>query len=85
MITVYDASLERIAVGVFLLSTDELVTFSAVDLPFRVNDEARRQNTMEFIAIVFGLLLCWRGRLTNFSYNLHGDSMSSSMGKAHQS
>ena len=73
----YDASLERIAVGVFLVGTDELVTFSAVNLPFKVNDEACRQNTMEFIAIVFGLLLCWRAQLTNFSYDLHGDSMSS--------
>jgi hypothetical protein len=32
---------------------------------------------MEFLAIVFGLLLCWRLRLSNFHYNLHGDSMSS--------
>jgi hypothetical protein len=54
----YDASLDRIAVGVFLMSDDSLVTFAAVDLLFAVNDEARRQNTMEFIAIVFGLLLC---------------------------
>ena len=73
----YDASLERIAVGAFLLSNDDLVTFSAVNLPFMVNDEARRQNTMEFIAIVFGLLLCWRAGITSFSYDLHGDSMSS--------
>ena len=73
----YDASLERIAVGVFLLSNDDLVTFSALNLPFMVNDEARRQNTMEFIAIVFGLLLCWRAGITSFSYDLHGDSMSS--------
>jgi hypothetical protein len=32
---------------------------------------------MEFLAIVFGLLLCWRLWLSNFHYNLHGDSMSS--------
>jgi hypothetical protein len=73
----YDASLDRIAVGVFLMSDDSLVTFAAVDLPFVVNDEARRQNTMEFIAIVFGLLLCWRSQFTHFHYDLHGDSMSS--------
>ena len=73
----YDASLDRIAVGVFLMSDDSLVTFAAVDLPFAVNDEARRQNTMEFIAIVFGLLLCWRSQLTRFHYDLHGDSVSS--------
>ena len=32
---------------------------------------------MEFIAIVFGLLLCWRSQLTRFHYDLHGDSVSS--------
>jgi hypothetical protein len=59
------------------MSDDSLVTFAAVDLPFVVTDEARRQNTMEFIAIVFGLLLCWRLQLAHFHYDLHGDSMSS--------
>ena len=55
----YDASLFRIAVGVYATESDSLITFAAVDLPFDVNNEARRQNTMEFIAIIFGLLLCW--------------------------
>lgn len=73
----YDASLWRIAVGVYGSESDELLTLAAVDLPFEVNNEAWRQNTMEFIALVFGLLLCWRTAKTNFSYNLHGDSMSS--------
>ncbi len=73
----YDASLYRIAVGVYTADTDLLLTFAAVDLPFVVNNEARRQNTMEFIAIIFGLLLCWRQGLTTFHYNLHGDSKSS--------
>ena len=73
----YDAALDRIAVGVYLISSDTLLTFAAVDLPFEVNNEARRQNTMEFIAIVFGLLLCWRLGLSCFHYDLHGDSMSS--------
>jgi hypothetical protein len=48
-----------------------------VDLLFAVNDEARRQNTMEFIAIVFGLLLCWQSQLTHLHYDLHGNSVSS--------
>ncbi len=56
---------------------DELLVFAAVDLPFAVNNEARRQNTMEFLANIFGLLLCWRTTRTDFYYNLHGDSMSS--------
>lgn len=73
----YDASLERIAVGVFQMQSNELLTFGAVDLPFPVNNEARRQNTMEFIAIVFGLLLCWRMGWSQFHYDLHGDSISS--------
>jgi hypothetical protein len=73
----YDASLYRIAVGVHSAIDDELIVFAAIDLPFAVNNEARRQNTMEFTAIVFGLLLCWRLKITDFAYNLHGDSMSS--------
>ena len=32
---------------------------------------------MEFIAIIFGLLLRWTMRLTDFYYDLHGDSISS--------
>jgi hypothetical protein len=62
---------------VYTADSDLLLTFAAVDLPFNVTNEARRQNTMEFLAIVFGLLLCWRLQLSNFHYNLHGDSMSS--------
>jgi hypothetical protein len=73
----YDASLTRIAVGVYASDNDELLVFAAVDLPFAVNDEARRQNTMEFLAIIFGLLLCWRSHKSEFHYNLHGDSISS--------
>ena len=73
----YDASLKRIAVGVYTADDEELLVFAAVDLPFAVNNEAKRQNTMEFLAIIFGLLLCWRTTKSNFYYNLHGDSMSS--------
>jgi len=73
----YDASLYRIAVGVYTADSDTLLVFAAVDLPFVVTNEARRQNTMEFLAIVFGLLLCWRKGMSKFHYNLHGDSMSS--------
>jgi hypothetical protein len=69
--------LTRIAVGVYTSDSDELLTFAAVDLPFAVNNEAKRQNTMEFLAIIFGLLLCSRTRKSDFHYNLHGDSISS--------
>ena len=79
----YDASLWRIAVGVHCSITDQLLTFAAVDLPFEVNNEAKRQNTMEFLAIVLGLLLCWKMGKTSFRYNLHGDSMSSLAWAAH--
>ena len=44
----YDASLKRIADEVYTADDDELLVFAAVDLPFAVNSEARRQNTMEF-------------------------------------
>ena len=73
----YYASLKRIAVGVYTADDDELLVFAAVYLPFAVNSEAKRQNTMEFLAIIFGLLLCWRTTKSDFYYNLHGDSMSS--------
>ena len=32
---------------------------------------------MEFVAVVLGLLLAWRTKLTSFYYDLHGDNMSS--------
>jgi hypothetical protein len=64
-------------VGIYTSDSDELLTFAAVDLPFAVSNEARRQNTMEFLAIIFGLLLCWKTLQYDFHYNLHGDSMSS--------
>ena len=73
----YDASLKRIAVGVYTADDDKLLVFAAVDLPFAVNNEARRQNTIEFLAIIFGLLLCWRTAKSTIYYNLHRDSMSS--------
>ena len=59
-------SLSRIATGVYSADSDLLLTFAAVDLPFIVNNEARRQNTMEFLTLLeitafqFPLLLTWR-------------------------
>ena len=35
------------------------------------------QNTMEFTAVVLGLLLAWRAKLSDFHYDLHGDNRSS--------
>jgi hypothetical protein len=32
---------------------------------------------MEFVAVILGLLLAWRLDIANFSYDLHGDNMSS--------
>ena len=63
--------------GVYTSDSDELLTFAAVDLLFAVNNEAKRQNTMEFLAIIFERLLCWRIHKSDFHYNLHGDSISS--------
>ena len=73
----YDASLWKVAVGLYSSTTGQMLSYAALALPFVVSNESRRQNTMEFIAIVFGLLLCWRLELTRFHYDLHGDSMSS--------
>ncbi len=73
----YDASLTGLGVGIYNVLDDTLLTYSALELPFQVTNESKRQNTMEFVAVVFGLLIAWRLRLTNFSYTLHGDNMSS--------
>jgi hypothetical protein len=73
----YDASLTGLGVGIHRASDDTLLTFTSLHLPFDVNNESKRQNTMDFIAVVLGLLLAWRYNLRNFHYLLHGDSTSS--------
>jgi hypothetical protein len=50
----YDASLTGLGVGLYNVSTDTLLTFAALQLPFEVNNESKRQNTMEFVAVIFG-------------------------------
>ena len=52
----YDASLTGLGVGLYNVSTDTLLTFAALQLPVEVNNESKRQNTMEFVAVIFGLL-----------------------------
>jgi hypothetical protein len=54
-----------------------LFTYAALQLPFSVDSDSSNQNTMEFIAVVLGLLLAWRTKLNTFYYDLHGDNMSS--------
>jgi hypothetical protein len=56
---------------------NRLVTYTALQLPFNVDNDSSNQNTMEFTAIVLGLLLAWRANLSNFYYDLHGDNRSS--------
>jgi hypothetical protein len=73
----YDASLTGLGVGIHKASDDTLLTFTSLHLPFDVNNESKRQNTMEFIAVVLGLLLAWRSNFSNFHYLLQGDSTSS--------
>ena len=73
----YDASLTGLGVGIYNLSNSELITYTAMSLPFEVTNESKRQNAMEFIAVVLGLLLAWRASLHHFTYNLYGDSISS--------
>jgi hypothetical protein len=73
----YDASLTGLGVGIYELRTSALLTYASLELPFQVTNESKRQNTMEFIAVILGLLLAWRSSLHNFTYNLHGDSVSS--------
>ena len=66
-----------LGVGIYTLPSNELLTYAALQLPFNVTNESKRQNTMEFVAVIFGLLLAWRKKLQNFHYTLHGDSTSS--------
>ena len=73
----YDASLTGLGVEIYNVLNDTLLTYAALELPFQVTNESKRQNTMEFVAVIFGLLLAWKLKLQNFSYTLHGDNMSS--------
>jgi len=73
----YDASLTGLGVGVYDIKDNRLLVYTAFRLPFTVDSDSSNQNTMEFIAVVLGLLLAWRSNLTNFYYDLHGDNMSS--------
>jgi len=69
--------LTGLGVGVNHLQDSRLLTLAALQLPFHVTNESKRQKMMEFVAVVFGLLLAWRYHLRDFHYSLHGDSMSS--------
>ena len=73
----YDASLTGLGVGIYHIQDSRLINYAALELPFEVTNESKRQNTMEFVAVVFGLLLAWRHQLHDFHYSLHGDSISS--------
>ena len=73
----YDASLTGLGVGIYTVPNSALLTYGALQLPFNVTNESKRQNTMEFVAVIFGLLLAWRKKLQHFHYTLHGDSTSS--------
>ena len=73
----YDASLTGLGVGLYEVTNNRLVIYTALQLPFTVDNDSSNQNTMEFTAVVLGLLLAWRAKLSNFHYDLHGDNRSS--------
>ncbi len=73
----YDASLTGLGVGLYDMRDSSMILYTSLDLTFTVTNESKRQNTMEFLAVILGLLLAWRTRLSNFHYHLHGDSVSS--------
>jgi len=73
----YDASLTGLGVGLYAVNGNELINYAALQLPFSVDSDSSNQNTMEFIAVILGLLLAWHRKLTIFYYDLHGDNMSS--------
>jgi hypothetical protein len=67
----YDASLTGLGIGIHSALNDEIFLFTALQMPFALTNESKRQNTMEFVAVVLGLLLAWRANLRNFHYLLH--------------
>jgi len=73
----YDASLTGLGVGLYEVTNNRLVIYTALQLPFTVDNDSSNQNTMEFTAVVLGLLLAWRAKLSNFYYDLYGDNKSS--------
>ena len=73
----YDASLTSLGVGLYEVTNNRLVIYTALQLPFTVDNDSSNQNSMEFTAVVLGLLLAWRAKLSNFYYDLHGDNRSS--------
>ncbi len=76
-IILYDASLTGLGVGLYEVTDNRLVIYTALQLPFTFDNDSSNQNTMEFTVVVLGLLLAWRSKLSNFHYDLHGDNRSS--------
>jgi hypothetical protein len=66
----YDASLTGLGVGLYEVMNNRLVIYTALQLPFTVDNDSSNQNAMDFTAVVLGLLLAWRAKLTNFHYDL---------------
>jgi hypothetical protein len=71
------SSLTGLGVGLYRMTDSSMVAFTAFEIPFAVTNESKRQNTMEFLAVILGLLIAWRCNVRNFHYQLHGDSISS--------
>jgi hypothetical protein len=69
----YDAGL---GVSIYHIPDSWLLTYAALQLPFAVTNESKRQNTIELVAIIFGLLVAWHRQLHDFHYSLHGISIS---------
>jgi len=59
------------------MPNNRLVIYTALQLPFSVDNDSSNQNTMEFTAVVLGLLFAWRTKLSDFHYDLYGDNRSS--------
>jgi hypothetical protein len=62
----YDASLTGLGVGLYEVQDSRLLIYTALQLPFDVDNDSSNQNTMEFVAVVLVLLLAWRLKLTQF-------------------
>ena len=75
----YDASLYKVAVGVYVRSSSELrlLRFAAVFLPFKYSADSSKQNLREYLCVSVGVMLAASLGFWDGAYTLHGDNTSS--------
>ena len=73
----YDASLTGLGLRLTDLTTGAVIGVGGMSFPFSLNEQSRWQNTVEFIAVVMGMVaLIWKG-YKGVGIKLKGDNISS--------